>query len=92
MDDVLDSVCAVHVHRDVHGRVPIMVPVLLRGEDRAGAVAAVAGHEGLLDTVQEVCSPGVVQEGTGKKICKIFTLLSIQKTAYWQFTGSNNVS
>lgn len=67
MDDVLDSVRAVHVHGDVYRRVPVMVPVLLRGEDRAGAVAAVAGDKGLLHTVQEVRSPGAVQAGTGMK-------------------------
>lgn len=67
MDDVLDSVRSVHMHGDIHGRVPFVVPVLLRGEDCAGAVAAVAGHQGLLHTVQEVRAPSALQEGTGKK-------------------------
>lgn len=66
MDDVLDSVRAVHLHGDVHGRVPVVVPLLLRGEDSAGAVAAVARHQGLLDTLQEVRSPRPLQARTGK--------------------------
>lgn len=64
MDDVLDSVRFIHLHGDVHGRVPVMVPLLLRGEDSPGTVAVVSSHQGLLHTVQEVCAPGALQAGT----------------------------
>lgn len=65
MDDVLDSICPVHMHRNFHRRVPVMVPLLLRGQDSAGAVAALAGDQRLLHLVQEVRASGVMQEGTG---------------------------
>ena len=66
MDDVLDSFRFIHVHGDLHGRVPVMVPVLLRGEDSIGAVAAVAGNQGILDIVPEVRASGALQAGTGE--------------------------
>lgn len=67
MDDVLDSVRFIHVHGDVHGRLSVMVPVLLRGEDSPGAMAAVAGDQGLLNTVQEVRASSALQAGTGEQ-------------------------
>lgn len=66
MDDVLDSVRPVHMHGDLHGRVPVLVPFLLRGEDRPSPVAAVSGHEGVFHTLQEVCASGAMQAGTGE--------------------------
>lgn len=78
MDDVLDSVRLVHMHGDVHRRVPIMVPVLLRGEDSARTVAALAGHEGFLHIVQEVCSPSALQAGTGEISCNIVNDLPVK--------------
>lgn len=66
MDDVLDSVRTVHVHGDLHGRVPVVVPFLLRGEDSARAMAALACHQRLLHTVPQVRASGALQEGTGK--------------------------
>lgn len=74
MDDVLDSVRFIHVYGDIHGRVPIMVPVLLRGEDCVGAMAAVASNQGLLHTVPEVRASGALQTGTGKNQVLIYDL------------------
>lgn len=65
MDDVLDSVRLVHVHRNVHRRFPIMVPVLLRGENSPRTLAPVACHQGLVNIVQEVCTSSALQTGTG---------------------------
>lgn len=67
MDDVLDSFRFIHMYGDFHGRVSVMVPVLLRGEDCAGALAAVSGHQGLLDIVSEVRASSAMQAGTGEK-------------------------
>lgn len=66
MDDVLDSLRSVHVHRDIHRHVPIMVPVLLRSEDSSRAVAPIAGNEGFLNSIQEVCASSALQKGTGQ--------------------------
>lgn len=65
MDDVLDSVCAVYVRGDHHRRVLQLVPLLLRGEDTAGYMAAVTRHQGLLHPLQEVCASRALQERTG---------------------------
>lgn len=67
MDDVLDSVRFIHLYGDFHGCVPVMVPLLLRGEDSPGTMVAFAGHQGLFHTVQKVRAPGAVQAGTGEK-------------------------
>lgn len=66
MDDVLDSLCPVHLHGDIHGRVPVMVPLLLRGEDSDSAVVAVAGYQGVLDSVPKVRASSTVQERDGE--------------------------
>lgn len=65
MDDVLDCVRLIHLHRDVHRRLPIMVPILLRGEDSARALASLASYQRIFHSVPEVCTPGPVQAGTG---------------------------
>lgn len=65
MDDVLDSVCLIHMHGDVYRRLLIMVPLLLRGEDSASPVASLASDEGILDSLQEVCASSTLQERTG---------------------------
>lgn len=65
MDDVLDSFRPVHVHGDIYGRVPIVVPVLLRGEDSPRAMAPLSCYQRVVDFVQEVCTPGAVQARAG---------------------------
>lgn len=59
MDDVLDCVCLLHLHRNVYGHFPVVVPVLLRGESDYGHLAVVAGHQGQLHAVPEVCASHV---------------------------------
>lgn len=63
MDDVLDSVCLLHLHRNVHGHLSVLVPVLLRGEGDHGHLAAVAGHQGQFHAVPEVCAPHADAQG-----------------------------
>lgn len=65
MDDVLDCVCLVHMHRNVHRRFPIMVPVLLRGENSSRALAPLTCYQGLVNIVQEVCTSSALQTGAG---------------------------
>jgi hypothetical protein len=66
MDDVLDCIRFVHMHRNVHGRISVMVPVLLRGEDCTSVMATVSCHQRVFDSLQEIRAPSIVQEGTGK--------------------------
>lgn len=54
MDDVLDRVRLFHVHRNVHGHLSVLVPVLLRGEGDSGHLAVVAGHQRQLHYLPEV--------------------------------------
>lgn len=65
MDDVLDRLRLVHMHRNVHRRFPIMVPVLLRSENSPRTLAPVASYQGLVDIVQEVCTSSALQAGAG---------------------------
>lgn len=65
MDDVLDCVRPIHMHRNVHRRFSVMVPVLLRGENSPRALAPIAGNQGLVNIIQEIRTPSALQAGTG---------------------------
>lgn len=65
MDDVLDSFRFIHMHGDIYGCVPLMVSLLLRGEDSARPLAFVASYKRIFDSLQEVCASGTLQARTG---------------------------
>lgn len=65
MDDVLDRVCVLHLHRNVHRHPAVVVPVLLRDQGDPRAVAAVAGHAGQFDAVPKVRPPDADAPGAG---------------------------
>lgn len=83
MDDVLDSVRFIHMHGDLHRRVPVMVSILLRSEDSTRTMASIAGYKRFFHPLQEVCSPGALQTGTGEReySCVLFNSFNISRDA-----------
>ena len=61
VDDVLDSVRALHVRGDSLRRVPLLDSVLLRDKDHLPHLASLPRHQGLLSALQEVRPPAAIE-------------------------------